>query len=382
MKFRTTCAITLLFFVASSACASALPQRTDSWPLWENYKRWFVAHEGRVIDWHSNGCTTSEGQAYALFFALVANDPSTFKNILDWTQANLARGSLRGQLPAWRWEQDSGLGGGVTDLNSASDADLWIAYVLITAGRAWKVPEYTSLGRLLADRIAQEEVVILPSGGPMLLPGRTGFQVDSQTYVVNPSYLVPQLLRGLSAEMPQGPWGTIAGNLPAMLSKEVGNGFAMDWVSYQATTGYSPAVGTGSESGGSYDAIRVYLWAGMLDPQSLEYNDLLRSLSGMEQYMRNHPIPPERVAPNGRIISDQSPVGFSAAVTPFLLASGNTRGAAEQQARLKRELSAVTGLYGKEPRYYDQNLALFAEGWADGRFRFDSSGRLQLQWRK
>ena len=65
----------------------------------------------------------------------------------------------------------------------------------------------------------------------MLLPGRTGFQVDSQTYVVNPSYLVPQLLRGLSAEMPQGPWGTIAGNLPAMLSKEVGNGFAMDWVS-------------------------------------------------------------------------------------------------------------------------------------------------------
>jgi endoglucanase len=49
---------------------------------------------------------------------------------------------------------------------------------------------------------------------------------------------------------------------------------------------------------------------------------------------------------------------------------------------MRKELSEVTGLYGKEPHYYDQNLALFGEGWLSRRFRFDASGGLRLEWRK
>jgi endo-1,4-beta-D-glucanase Y len=41
----------------------------------------------------------------------------------------------------------------------------------------------------------------------------------------------------------------------------------------------------------------------------------------------------------------------------------------------------TTGLYGHEAAYYDQNLALFANGWAEQRFRFDREGRLKVKWR-
>ncbi|MGB2628549.1 MAG: cellulose synthase complex periplasmic endoglucanase BcsZ [Candidatus Acidiferrum sp.] len=354
----------------------------DAWPLWESYKARFVSEDGRVIDWHSNGRTTSEGQAYALFFSLVANDRPTFRTVLQWTEVNLAQGSLKQKLPAWLWEKEPGNPGRVKDWNSASDADLWIAYTLIFAGRDWNNPEYESLGSSLAERIAREEVVVFSSDGSMLMPGREGFRPDPHTYIFNPSYLPPQVLLGLSTESPHGPWKQIANNLPNLLARNVGNGFAMDWVEYQPKTGFRATALAKGSPGGSYDAIRVYLWFGMLDHQTEGYETLLQLLSGMTQYMRAHSLPPECVSPSGVIISDPSPVGFSAAIIPFLLAAGETRAANEQQARLKKEFSEVSGLYGKEPSYYDQNLALFADGWSNDHYRFDANGRLWLSWRK
>jgi len=43
-----------------------------------------------VIDPQGDARTTSEGQAYALFFALTDNDRACFDRVLTWTQANLA----------------------------------------------------------------------------------------------------------------------------------------------------------------------------------------------------------------------------------------------------------------------------------------------------
>ena len=62
-----------LLVMAITATATA-----HSWPLWESYAATFVDAQGRVIDWDENGRTTSEGQAYAMFFALVADDRDRF----------------------------------------------------------------------------------------------------------------------------------------------------------------------------------------------------------------------------------------------------------------------------------------------------------------
>ena len=45
--------------------------RQRAWPLWESYQARFIDGQGRVIDHTGGDRTTSEGQAYALFFALV-----------------------------------------------------------------------------------------------------------------------------------------------------------------------------------------------------------------------------------------------------------------------------------------------------------------------
>ena len=75
-----------------------------NWPAWDQFKKDYVSAEGRVIDpSDARKITTSEGQSYALFFALAANDRETFGKLFDWTQNNLAQGDLKSTLPAWLW---------------------------------------------------------------------------------------------------------------------------------------------------------------------------------------------------------------------------------------------------------------------------------------
>ena len=46
--------------------------------------------EGRVVDYSdAKLITTSEGQSYGMFFALVANDRESFDKIFAWSEKNL-----------------------------------------------------------------------------------------------------------------------------------------------------------------------------------------------------------------------------------------------------------------------------------------------------
>ncbi len=380
----TTCSAVMMcslaIFAAPSAFAPAAPNTL--WPLWDRYKLQFLKPEGRIVDWDAGARTTSEGQAYALFFSLVANDRPSFDCILAWTETHLAQGSLRSSLPAWLWSPTSDTAGAVADANSAADADLWIAYTLIQAGRVWHDPNYTNLGRSLAERIAREETELLPGKGYMLLPGRDGFRTEPGTRILNPSYLPPQLLAALARELPTGPWHSIANALPELLSPEIGRGFAKDWVVLHPDYGFSATTIPPGLPSGSNDAVRVYLWAGMLHPSAAGRQALLQDLSGMGSYLREHPVPPERVAPGGSVIDANGPVGFSAAVIPFLAACPEQQALALQRSRLEQSRNPVTGLYGPGQRYYDQVLTLFAEGWSGGFFSFDPYGQLSVRWKK
>jgi endo-1,4-beta-D-glucanase Y len=383
-------AIMCLLAIFAVPPAFAIEAPSTLWPLWDQYKRQFLKADGRIVDWDAGARTTSEGQAYALFFSLVANDRPAFDCILAWTETHLAQGSLRNNLPAWLWTPSRDNAGAVADANSAADADLWTAYTLIQAGRVWRNPDYTALGRALAERIAREEVDLLSGKGYMLLPGRDGFRPEPGAFVLNPSYMPPQLLASLSHEFPEGPWRSIAAGLPELLSAGIGHGFAMDWVAFRAGSGFSatsisaPQLGgaPGAVPAGSYDAVRVYLWAGMLDPAAAGRQALLQNLSGMQSYLRDHPIPPERVAASGAVIDANGPVGFSAAVIPLLTVFGDRQPLALQHARLDQSRNSFTGLYGPGQRYYDQVLALFAEGWSDAFFSFDPHGQLSVRWKK
>ncbi len=361
-------------------CANA-SARSDGWPLWDHYKARFLTTDGRIVDWSAEECTTSEGEAYALFFALVANDRASFDLILNWTIENLAQGNLQKNLPSWIWKRSPNGTWGIADANSASDADLWIAYTLLQAGHIWHEPSYTALGRSLADQIAKEEVASFHGDHFVLLPGSRGFRSGTQSFYANPSYEPIQVLTALATEFPSGPWRNIADGVLDQVAADVGHGFALDWVQYRSEFGFSAWAGPTSmvQPTGGYDAIRVYLWTGMLDQQAPQRAAMLRALSGMRSYVVLHGAPPERIAADGTVISTDSPVGFSAAVIPFLMAAGEMSAAQMQINRLERERVNATGLYGWGQRYYDQNLTLFSRGWMDGLFRFSETGQLRLR---
>jgi endo-1,4-beta-D-glucanase Y len=368
--------------------------KESAWPLWEAYRAHFIDAQGRVIDHSSGDRSTSEGQAYALFFALADNDRGTFDRVLNWTQANMAGGSLAGRLPGWLWGHAKDGQWKQLDANSAADADVWMAYALVEAGRLWSAPAYTAIGRAMMAEIAKSEVANLPGFGPMLLPGPTGFQ-HGQTWTLNPSYMPLFLFERLAKVDPAGPWRQVAKGIPLMLAGSARHGYAMDWVNYIPGDGFYPAppIETGNKDsegpGGSYGAIRVYLWAGMIDGRAgtIDGNGTVRgqvlsAVPAMSVYVANHDAPPEKVNDQGIPLAQDGPVGFSAAVLPYLRAfPGGSRASNRQMARLMKARDASTGLYGKDLAYYDQNLALFATGFIDGRFRFGAGGELNVEWK-
>ena len=134
---------------------------------------------------------------------------------------------------------------------------------------------------------------------------------------------------------------------------------------------------------GSYDAIRVYLWAGMIDPDDPSRDLILNAVPAMSGYLANHDAPPEKVSDQGIPAEQDGPVGFSAAVLPYLRAYPEfSTGTARQLIRLNAQKDATSGLYGKDIAYYDQNLALFATGFLDARFRFGPAGELKVEWKR
>ena len=113
--------------VSARSAAGLLPATVQclaeqNWPLWERYAQNAIDPQGRVIDHSAQDRTTSEGQAYGMFFALVANDRTRFDKILGWTEVNLAQGDLTLHLPAWNWGKNPDGSWKTIDPNPASDA--------------------------------------------------------------------------------------------------------------------------------------------------------------------------------------------------------------------------------------------------------------------
>jgi endoglucanase len=378
----------LVLWLFFALCVEQHCDAQQPWPLWESYKSHIIDKQGRVVDQSAQDRTTSEGQAYAMFFALVANDRHCFDKLLNWTEVNLAGGDLTAHLPAWKWGKGKDGNRRILDQNPATDADLWLAYDLMEAGRLWHEPRYKKLGTLLAARIALQEVSVVPGLGTTLLSGPVGFHPDPNTWLLNPSYMPPFLLAYFAKTAPTGPWGAVLQSLHPLLAQGSGAGFAMDWVS--AGTTIRPSITPEQRASGvtdkppigSYDAIRVYLWLGIADPATSGVRELFATVSGMAAYLMLHATPPEQVNNLGQILSTNSPPGFSAALIPYLHALGLKQQERLQTDRLDAAKDASLGLYGNGGAYYDQNLALFSTGWGEQRYRFDRDGNLKVKWRE
>lgn len=360
---------------AVTACAQV------EWPLWEAYSDRFMSDDGRIIEHSAGARTTSEAQAYGMFFALVANDRVRFDRMLAWTQNNLAEGDLTKNLPAWLWGEDDRGRWRVLDSNSAADADLWLIYVLLQSDRLWGASDHRRLAEQIAAQVQKKEIVELPRDGRMLLPGARGFEAaDDRPTRLNPSYVPLQVLRGLATEAPDAGWNEVIENSVKMMRAVSPRGFVPDWTAYSPKLGFTYDPRTGAL--GSYDAIRVYLWSGMLPDEEPHRAELLVLTRGMLQTWHRTKRVPERVdVRTGQPMNDRSgPVGFLGALLPSALSAGDTEALTEILAEIRQRRNDT--LFGDPPVYYDQNLLLFALGYLEGRYLFSSKGHLQTEWER
>ncbi|WP_245639591.1 cellulose synthase complex periplasmic endoglucanase BcsZ [Paraburkholderia heleia] len=382
----------------AGATQSASPAAACAWPAWNAFRSTLLSADGRVIDASTpRQVTVSEGQSYALFFALVANDRASFDKVLTWTENNLAQGDLASHLPAWIWgRRDIGDDGkpvaastaasasvaahageaqwGVIDSNPASDADLWIAYTLLEAGRLWNERRYTALGTVMARNIVREETAVLPGLGRTVLPGPVGFTIGKDGWRLNPSYVPLQVMRRFMLALPQaGEWKALLGSSARLVNETAPKGYSPDWVEYHAKGGFAPDAQTHAE--GAYNAIRVYLWAGMLAGDDPLRASTLATFQPLADFVGTHGFPPERVdTTTGTPGPNEGNGGFSAAVAPYLAALGRSD-LANAQAGRSRTLAQKS-----PPGYYSSVLMLFGLGYLDGFYRFDAQGRVAPAW--
>jgi endoglucanase len=375
------CAAMSLGPIAAQAAVQVRTPGCDTWPGWQTFKRQFVSADGRVIDPASaRAHTTSEGQSYALFFALVANDRPGFARLLEWTENNLAAGDLSARLPAWQWGRRDDGTWQVVDPNAAADADLWMVYALGEAGRLWGERRYIGLASLLAERVLREETAIVPGLGRVLLPGPQGFgpwQREGRTRArLNASYLPLPILRWLALRSASPAWAAVLQSSLRVLTDGAPKGFAADWVSVDGggPAGVQWGLGdTAEERVGAYDAIRVYLWLGLTAADDPASPGLLRHyLPMLAEIETSGSVPRAIDAATGRRDGQGSP-GFTAAMLPFIARQGRP----ELVGRLAEQVKAVPA---QADAYYDQALTLFALGWREQRYRFEADGTLKPGW--
>jgi endoglucanase len=355
--------------------ASTVPG-TPAWPAWEIFRTQFMQEGGRILSGaEGTGQTYSEAQAYALFFALVANDRPSFEKILAWTENNLCAGDITAQLPAWLWGKRADGSWDVMDSNPASDADVWIAYALGEAGRLWNERRYRALSSLLAARILREETADLPGLGRSLLPAPKGFTKGKNRWRLNPSYMPLQVMQWLAQTQPQPEWRALVHSSRDILIGASPKGFTPDWTLYDANKGFLPDTEGAEKGRGGYNAIRVYLWAGMLHPDAPDRQRVLDALAPMARLVREQGHPPESIDILSGKSSGVAASAFSAAMLPFLQAEKENTALQEQRTRIEARPIRTNA-------YYEQALGLFGMGWDEGFYQFSAAGQLQVRWQR
>ena len=351
--------------IAENSCAA--------WPQWQTFKQHFITPNGRVIDLGSEqSITTSEGQSYALFFALVANDRATFDTLLEWTETNLAEGDLSTRLPAWKWGTNEQGQQVILDSNPASDSDLWIAYTLSQAADLWQDRRYNVLAAVMAQRIMREETAYLANLGLSLLPAPANFQYQEGITKLNPSYMPLFILQQFSQRYPHSPWQQLHDTSAKMIIATSQSGVSPDWVLYQPSKGFYYDKKTTDL--GSYNAIRVYLWASMMAEDAPFRDELIKQFQPMVKHVVEHTKAPlKSYASSGKLTSN-GPQGFAAALLPLVAINNETKTLTALQQQLMMDSSFTTS------RYYDSVLYLFGSSTLNQRFSIDKMGKLTPRW--
>ncbi|MEJ1975737.1 MAG: glycosyl hydrolase family 8 [Acetobacteraceae bacterium] len=235
---------------------------------WLAFRHQYVTPEGRVLDTGNGNESHSEGQGWAMMASQACDDPETFAKLLEWTSHNL-RCRPYDTLHAWRYRPRDA--NPISDLNNATDGDLFIGAALARAAVRWSRPDYAAT----AARLAQDILGLVRTAGArsVLLPGAAGFEV-ADGFTINPSYYAFALFPDLAALAPSPLWDVLRQDGVALaLQARFGRWMLPpDWVRVGRQDG-ALSIASGWPARFSFDAIRVPLhlaWARLPAPPLFE----------------------------------------------------------------------------------------------------------------
>jgi endoglucanase len=348
---------------------------------WVAYRQRFIQGDGRVIDWEAQARTVSEGQAYALLRAVLADDPETFARTLDWAETNLRRSPpSSGPLPAellhavpeggdrlWAWHWGQRLDGtwGVLDYNFASDADIDGITALILAARRWQRPDYLDLARLKLDDLWAQATVALPTNDSRyLLPGPLAvFQPQPGAIYLNPSYLAPYAFRLFAQVDPSHDWLSLVESSYAVLeqySQLSTPRLPSDWVVLNLVdqTLELPSESSPLASRYGFDAYRVWwrlAWDAIWFKEPRAQALLAEKLSFLTDLWQQQGRIPARLSLDGQPLVDYEATPQYAMLYPALRLVAPEIAAAIYEQKLVTAYSH--GIWDNADAYYVQNLA-------------------------
>jgi endoglucanase len=318
--------------ITHSPAPAALPS-TATRAAAERFLAGYVTSDGRVIRHDQGGDIVSEGQAYAMLIAEVAQRPALVRTIWSWTAAHL--GNSDGLFAS----HATGTGQ-ILDPHSATDADTLIAYALLRYAGADQADLHRE-GRRVADAVLSQESVTLPGGAPLPVAGPWA----KATKTVDPSYLMPSVFAGLAGLTGDDRWNRAAAAAVTMVDALTNGGRLLppDWARLSGNHLVPiPNPGGGAGVQYSFDAARLPIWfaaACTADARGLAaawWRNLLRAggRSG-----------PQALSLDGATIN--------ATPSPLPLMAGSAAAAAAGDDEAAGELrNRATSLAREDPTYY------------------------------
>jgi endo-1,4-beta-D-glucanase Y len=332
---------------------------------WQAYLKRFVQSDGRVIDHHAEGISTSEGQAYAMLRAVWIDDRPSFDKTWKWALDNLNTRVRTDRLWAWKWGKAPDGKWTVLDKAFATDADEDAALALILAHQQWGDDRYLSAARgVLADlwKLATRTV----ADRRYLLAGDT--LCDGRSCRLNPSYCAPYAYRIFARHDRLHSWDELVTSSYAFLndvSALTETHLPPDWVRIDLEHG-AISLADPKASLFSYDAFRTF-WRVALDhrlfadSRAEEY--LRMAASWLEREWRAKQKLPAAITPAGKQAAQYESLEMLA-TTAAASRSSAPEIAEAMRARVQSQYSK--GLWGNPPRYYAQNWVWFAEALYEG----------------
>ena len=212
----------------------------------------YVTADGRVIRHDQGGDIVSEGQAYGMLIAELAGDSATTQRIWAWTKQHLQR-------PDGLLSYHANGDGSVLDPQSASDADILIAFALLRYNGADSSALHAD-GQKVAAAVISHETTQLPDGTPVVAAGPWAVGAVS---TIDVSYWMPAVYDKLAALTGDQKWSRAASGSIGLLQQLTDNGKQLppDWAKLQGG-GITAIAAPGGSAPVQYglDAQRVPIW--------------------------------------------------------------------------------------------------------------------------